>query len=211
MVTVSLNCTYDSQIQRQMQVNGRCRRLPPGTNALSQLLFHDGRFRLLGTPSMRQDSDFRRATRGAAKRGRAPMTAGPAQPLPYLTIQYVLGDLGYLANGRSGRRLTTTKAIKAYQADHGWPSPACPSLSLMGALLSSTEKARRQDQRRPQRQPLIQQRLDARPESANVMGQGDLAGPDPSGSPQRPSAAGFGCLPAAARFDRGPRFGVARL
>ena len=134
VVTVRLSCGFDSPIRRQMQIDGQCGRLTPETG-LSRLLFRNGSFRLLGTPSMGSDPGLTRIHRDG--RGKTPSAPSPAQPVPYQTIQALLHDLGYLGTRQLGQKGPLRQAIRAYQSDRGLAATGHPTVALLGHLLSN--------------------------------------------------------------------------
>ena len=94
VVTVSLNCDIDSKMRHRLVSSRRCGTFASGAG-LSTLLFVDGAFRVLGTPSMQRDAMLRTLSTHGANPGRIMAASALTDPLPRETMHQLLDSLDY--------------------------------------------------------------------------------------------------------------------
>jgi len=94
VVTVSLNCDIDSKMRHRLVSSRRCGTFASGAG-LSTLLFVDGAFRVLGTPSMQRDAMLRTLSTHGANPGRIMAASALTDPLPRETMHQLLDRLDY--------------------------------------------------------------------------------------------------------------------
>ena len=92
VVTVSLRCDIDSKMRRRLVISRGCNTFASGAG-LSTLLFIDGAFRVLGTPSMQRDAMLRTLSTNGANSGRIMAASALTDPLPRETMHQLLDRL----------------------------------------------------------------------------------------------------------------------
>jgi cell division septation protein DedD len=92
VVTVGLSCDIDSKMRRQLVVSRRCGTFASGAG-LSTLLFIDGAFHALGTPSMQRDATLHTLSSRGASPGHIMAASALADPLPRETMHQILDRL----------------------------------------------------------------------------------------------------------------------